>query len=170
MANTIVSFTKDEGESADDVPSRTFGVPLPTGARNYMTPEGAAALREQLRGAQEAVDHLRGQGGSAWIAARERLVFLQGRVEALEVVKPPARPDDQVRFGATVTFVDDQDRSRTVRIVGLDEADAARGDISWTAPLARALLGRRTGDEVVLRTPQGTSQAEIVTVSYPSGR
>jgi transcription elongation factor GreB len=159
------AFTKDEGDAAD-APSLPVGPPLPVGARNYVTPAGASALREQLRLAQAAVEKLRGLGGTALVAARERLVFLQERLEVLEVVAPPPTPDERARFGATVCIEDESGRSRTVRIVGIDEADASRGEISWTSPLARALLGRRAGDEVELQTPQGISHLEIVGVRY----
>jgi transcription elongation factor GreB len=160
------AFTKDEGEALGDAPSLPVGPPLPAGARNYVTPAGAGALREQLQLAQAAVEKLREQGGPVLVAARERLVFLQERLEATEVVVPPPGPEEQVRFGATIAIEDDAGRSRTVRIVGIDEADAARGAISWTSPLARALLGHRAGDEVELRTPQGVSRWEVLEVNY----
>ncbi len=77
---------------------------------------------------------------------------------------------DQVFFGATVTYADEDDRERTVRIVGIDEADTARGEVSWVSPIARALLKAREGDVVELRTPLGPQSIETTSMLCgPSG-
>ena len=74
---------------------------------------------------------------------------------------------DQVFFGATVEFVDQQGVQQTVTIVGIDEADSAQGQVSWVAPIARALLKARIGDEVRLMTPAGARDIEVLDVQYP---
>jgi transcription elongation factor GreB len=159
------AFTKDEGE-AGEAPSLPVGAPLPEGARNYVTPVGAAALQEHLGAAQRAVEQLRAAGGPAFLAARDQLIFWQQRFDLAEVVKPPAEADDRVRFGATVELQDDSGEHQQVRIVGVDEVDARHGDISWASPLARGLMGRQVGDEIELRAPRGVRRLEIVAVRY----
>jgi transcription elongation factor GreB len=72
-----------------------------------------------------------------------------------------------VRFGATVELADENDNRRTVTIVGDDEADAAQGRIGWSAPLARALIGGRIGDDRIVRLPVGEKSYEIVAIRYP---
>jgi transcription elongation factor GreB len=81
----------------------------------------------------------------------------------------PARQEarDQVRFGATVEIADEDDNRRTLTIVGDDEGDAGAGTIGWSAPLARALIGARVGDERTVRLPSGEKSYEIMAISYP---
>ena len=163
------AFTKDEGEGAREAPALPLGAPLPPGARNYVTPAGAAALRARLAEAQAALDQARAAGESSRVQlAQQRLEFLAERNAILEEVQPPATAasSSSVRFGASVQLTDDEARERRVQIVGIDEADAAHGRISWTSPLARALLGHLTGDEVRVDTPQGIVTFEIVAITY----
>jgi transcription elongation factor GreB len=75
---------------------------------------------------------------------------------------------DQVRFGATVELADEEDNRRTLTIVGDDEADAASGRIGWNAPLARALVGARVGDERTVRLPSGEKSYEVMSIAYPT--
>jgi len=162
------AFTKDEGEGSS-APELPLGPPLPPGARNYVTPAGAAALRARLAQAQAALDQARAAGDSPRVQlAQQRLEFLAERNALLEEVAPPAAPGPEgpVRFGAIVTISNEDARERCVQIVGVDEADAARGRISWTSPLARALLGHLTGDEVRVETPQGIVTCEILAIAY----
>ncbi len=89
------------------------------------------------------------------------------RLANAEVVDPARRPPtDQVFFGATVTTANARDEQRTVRIVGVDEVDLARGHVSWISPIAKALLRAHEGDVVKLRTPTGVEELEIVKVRY----
>ena len=74
---------------------------------------------------------------------------------------------DQVRFGATVEVADADDNRRTLTIVGDDEADATAGRIGWSAPLARALIGARVGDERIVRLPSGEKSYELMAIRYP---
>ncbi len=75
---------------------------------------------------------------------------------------------DQVFFGATVTYVDEADVERTVTIMGIDEADSLKGQVTWVSPIARALLKAREGDVVKLVTPVGVQEVEVVEVRYPA--
>jgi len=99
-----------------------------------------------------------------------RIRFLIKRLDAAEVVDPAAPRDEdaagQVFFGATVDVRNERGEPRTVSIVGVDEIDTARGYVSWVSPIARALLKAREGDVVVLRTPVGEEELEVVSVEY----
>ena len=97
-----------------------------------------------------------------------RLGHLARIMKAAKVVNPADQPSrDQVRFGATVELADEDDHLRTLTIVGDDEADASTGRIGWSAPLARALIGAKAGDERIVRLPAGEKSYEIVSISYP---
>src|SRR5690606_26826469 len=85
-----------------------------------------------------------------------RIRYLTKRLENAEVVDPATREaTDQVFFAATVTYANAAGEESTVRIVGLDETDHAKGHISWVSPVARALIKARDGDTVALVTPGG---------------
>lgn len=163
---------------------------LPPGTPFYMTPAGAAALREEVRALwederpkvveivswaaalgdrSENADYQYGKRRLRQIDGRVR--FLRKRLDRVQVVDPAAQVKrDQVFFGATVTYARlSDDAEVTIRIVGVDEANAERGDVSWVAPVARALLGARVGDVRAARTPAGMEQVEIVRIEYPTG-
>ena len=96
-----------------------------------------------------------------------RMRFLTKRLEVAEVIDVDLQPhQDQVFFGATVQYLDPAEELVTVTIVGVDEADPLKGQISWISPVARALLKAREGDSVTLQTPTGPQTLEIVDVSY----
>ncbi len=75
---------------------------------------------------------------------------------------------DQIFFGATVTYANAAGQERTVRIMGIDEADSLAGDVSWVSPIARALIKAREGDEVTLVTPGGVEKLDVLEVRYPT--
>ncbi|MBP9685003.1 MAG: GreA/GreB family elongation factor, partial [Rhodoferax sp.] len=75
---------------------------------------------------------------------------------------------EQIFFGATVAYVDESDVSRTVTILGIDEADSSQQQVSWVSPIARTLLKARTGDVLQLVTPRGPVEIEVVSVRYPA--
>jgi transcription elongation factor GreB len=160
---------------------------LPPGARAYMTPAGAARMRAELHqlmrverpkivdivswaagngDRSENGDYLYGKKRLREIDKRAR--FLGKRLEIAEVVDPAAQTNrGQVFFGATVTYVNDNDVERTVTLVGADEADFARGEVSLYSPIARALLRSRIGDTVTVHGPSGPEAVEIIRISYP---
>jgi transcription elongation factor GreB len=97
-----------------------------------------------------------------------RIRFLTKRLDIAEVADPSAHHGgDQIFFGATVTYADARGQERTITIKGIDEADSLAGEVSWIAPIARALLKARVGDEVRLATPGGSETIEVVEVRYP---
>ncbi|KRB35516.1 transcription elongation factor GreB [Acidovorax sp. Root70] len=179
------AFTK-ETDSADDDEGLALP-PLPPGGKNYITPSGYARLRTELLDLidnerpkivdvvhwaasngdrSENGDYLYGKKRLREIDRRIR--FLTKRLEIAEVVDPSLHAgSEQVFFGATVTYSDDEDGERTITIMGIDEADSRMGQVSWISPVARALLKARVGDEVQLPTPGGVRHLEVVGVQYP---
>jgi transcription elongation factor GreB len=98
-----------------------------------------------------------------------RIRFLTRRLDIAQVVDPSLHHgNDQVFFGATVTYALEDGHETTVTILGIDEADSARGQISWVSPVAQTLLKARVGDELTLHTPAGRQTIEVVAVSYPN--
>lgn len=166
------AFTDEEaGEAAPIVPARA---PLPPGVPNYVTARGLAALHAELaslhaeRARADSLANER-ERGRALGALAERRVALEQRIATAEIVPPPteslAAEALRIRFGATVT-VSAADGERRYEIVGVDEADPARGKLAFTSPLARALVGRTAGDVVSLRTPRGREELEVIAVAY----
>ena len=96
-----------------------------------------------------------------------RLTHLSRIMKAAKVVDPASQQTDQVRFGATVELADEDDARRTLTIAGDDEADAAAGRIGWSAPLARALMGAKVGEERIVRLPAGEKSYEVIAIRYP---
>ena len=97
-----------------------------------------------------------------------RLGYLARIMKEAKVVDPSKQQArDQVRFGATVEVADEEDNRRTLTIVGDDEADATAGRIGWSAPLARALIGARVGDERIVRLPAGEKSYKLMAIRYP---
>jgi transcription elongation factor GreB len=182
------AFTR-ETDADDDEDDAEAGAPaLPQGARNYMTPAGHARLRGELLGLldverpkvvevvswaakngdrSENGDYLYGKKRLREIDRRIR--FLTKRLDVAEVVDPSLHHGhDQVFFGATVTYANQRGEERTITIKGVDESDSLAGEVSWVAPIARALLRAKVGDEVVLTTPGGQERIEVVDVQYPA--
>ncbi|MDH3700433.1 MAG: transcription elongation factor GreB [Alphaproteobacteria bacterium] len=155
-------------------------------AKNYITPQGYARLQAELRHLRsverpkvvEVVSWAAGNGDRSengdYLYGKKRLReidrrtrFLLKRLEIAEIVDPAQQKNrDQVFFGATVTYAGDDDKERTVRIVGVDEVGHEPGEISWISPVARALLKAREGDVVNIRTPTGPESIEVVEISY----
>jgi transcription elongation factor GreB len=98
-----------------------------------------------------------------------RLTYLSKVMKSAKVVDPTRQEQrDTVRFGATVELADEDDARRTITLVGEDEADASAGQVSWAAPIARALVGARVGDERIVRLPAGEKSYEIIAINYPA--
>ncbi|MEO7855060.1 MAG: transcription elongation factor GreB [Rubrivivax sp.] len=184
------AFTKESDDAADDDGGDAADAalsPLPAGARNYMTPAGYQRLRHELLSLldeerpkivevvswaakngdrSENGDYLYGKKRLREIDRRIR--FLTRRLDIAEVADPGVHHgSDQVFFGASVSYVDEQGTQRTVTIKGIDEADSLQGEVSWVSPIARALLKAHEGDEVQLVTPGGPQRIEVLSVRYP---
>ena len=173
MSKAFVRESEDDGEAPEVPPS-----PLP--AKNYISPAGYARLKAELKTLVEVErpevvrtvswaakngdrsengDYLYGKKRLREIDRRVR--FLIKRLEAAEVVDSAGRDSDQVFFGATVVLND-----KTITIVGIDETDTTKHRVSWISPVAKALIKAREGDKVLLKTPGGVEELEILEVRY----
>jgi len=153
----------------------------------FITPEGFARIRaeyEELFGSErprlvDTISWAAGNGDRSengdYIYGRKRLREIDRRLSYLskvmkqaKVVDPASQEQrDTVRFGATVELADEDDGRRMLTLVGEDEADASAGRISWAAPIARALVGAKVGDERIVHLPAGEKSYEIMAIRYP---
>ncbi len=152
-----------------------------------MTVEGESSLREELKHLKtverprivtaiaEAREHGDLKENAEYHAAREQQSFAEGRIQQIESRLADAQVIDvtqlpktgKVIFGVTVTLINiDTDESVTYKIVGDDESDLKENKVAYTAPLARALIGKEEGDEVCVVTPGGETEYEIEKVEY----
>jgi transcription elongation factor GreB len=178
------AFTKETESNDDELPEEPVG--LPAGLKNYVTPEGLAALRDELHHLRhverpkvvEIVSWAAGNGDRSengdYIYGKKRLREIDRRTRYLAKQLDNAHEVDpaqqknlrQVFFGATVTYVDPDDKEHTIKIVGMDEADLEKGLISWLSPVAKALLKAGKGDTVKLRSPRGEETLEVLDIRY----
>lgn len=179
------AFVKEqEQDEENDLPEAQS---LPSGTKNYLTPAGYAALRDELAhlmneerpamvqivswaasngDRSENGDYLYGKKRLREIDRRMR--FLTKRLEIAEVVDPSQQSNrEQVFFGATVLYANQKGHEQRVTIVGVDEAEPLQGKISWVSPVARALTKAKLGDTVTLRTPGGIEELDILEIIYP---
>ena len=179
------AFTRED-DAVEDIDEVEDAGPLPVGAKNYMTPHGWRRMRDELAHLVK-VERPEVTSVVSWAAANgdrsengdyqygkkrlreidRRIRYLTKRLEHAEVVDPATREEsEQVFFAATVTYANTKGEKTTVRIVGLDETDVAKGYISWISPVARALIKACDGDTVTLVTPGGREALEILAVHY----
>ena len=160
---------------------------MPAATRNYITPAGYARLHAELLNLidverpkvvdivhwaasngdrSENGDYLYGKKRLREIDRRIR--FLTKRLEIAEITDPTFHyGNGQVFFGATVAYIDEAGVQRQVAIRGVDEADSAKGEVSWISPIARSLLKAKVGDVLKLVTPAGVQEIEVLSVTYP---
>lgn len=151
-----------------------------------MTARGFERLQEELKHLKtverqaviKAIADARALGdlseNAEYHAAREKQSFIEGRIAELEdklsraeVIDVAKIAGDTIKFGATVRLVDeDTDEEKTYQLVGVDESDIQKGLLSIAAPLARALIGKRVGDSVEVKTPGGSKAYEILEITY----
>jgi len=163
------AFVKElDGEQAEeDLPQRA-----PSPYPNYVTPRGVRLLHQRLQALHE--EHQALNSPEADLAAKTRLKQVERDIRTLEanleraiVVDPKSQSRDDIRFGAVVTVLDENNHSHEFAIVGEDEACAPKGLISWVSPLAKALLGKQVGETVIWERPVGNLELEVVSFSYP---
>ena len=181
------AFTRESDADETEADDEVAAPALPAGAKNYLTPAGYRRLRGELMqlldeerpkiveivswaakngDRSENGDYLYGKKRLREIDRRIR--FLTKRLDVAEVADPTLHHgNDQIFFGATVTYANSRGEEKTVTITGVDEADNLKGDVSWVSPIARALIKARVGDEVQFATPGGPETLEVLEVSYP---
>jgi len=178
MSKAFVRESEDDDEAPELQPS-------PPPAKNYISPAGYARLKAELKQLVEAErpevvrtvswaakngdrsengDYLYGKKRLREIDRRVR--FLIKRLEAAAVVDSAGGDSDQIFFGSSVRIKTGDGGERTVTIVGIDETDTAKHRVSWISPIAKALIKAREGDKVMLRTPAGSEELEILDVRY----
>ena len=178
------AFVRESEESDDEEPMPA----VPPGSRNYITPAGYQRIHAELldlidteRPKVVEIVHWAASNGDRsengdYIYGKKRLReidrrirFLSKRLEIAEIAEPSVHHgSDQVFFGATVSYVDDGGLERTITILGIDEVDSSRGQVSWVSPIARTLLKARVGDALRLVTPAGVVEIEVTGVQYPA--
>jgi len=178
MSKAFVRESEDDGEAPEVQPA-------PPPAKNYISPAGYARLKQELKTLVEVErpevvrtvswaakngdrsengDYLYGKKRLREIDRRVR--FLIKRLEAAAVVDSAGRDSDQIFFGSSILIRTKNGEERTVTIVGIDETDTAKHRVSWISPVAKALLKAREGDKVLLKTPGGIEELEILEVRY----
>ncbi len=181
------AFTKEQDDDLPDDLREELEIEdnTPKGTKNYITPAGFARLHAEfddlmkvqrpetvkivswaaaLGDRSENADYLYGKKRLREIDKRIR--FLTKRIGSAQVVDPTEQPHEKIYFGATVVVSDQDGKDHTYTIVGMDEIDLARGHISWISPLAKALLGKQEGDSIVVHTPAGAQELDIIEVRY----
>jgi transcription elongation factor GreB len=152
---------------------------------NYITPRGHQKLLDELEqllrverpevtklvqwaasngDRSENADYLYGKKRLREIDRRVR--FLTQRLDAALVVDPVSIKSTKVQFGATLEVLDEEGNLKNYSIVGVDEVDTAKGRISWQSPIGKSLIGRKEGDEVLVKIPAGEVTLEIVKITY----
>lgn len=151
-----------------------------------MTVNGKRLLDEELKHLMsverptivKAIEHARSLGdlseNADYSAAKERQSFIEGRIQEIngklplaQIIDPTTIKSEKIVFGATVKLLDtDKDEEVTYQIVGVDEADVKNGKIGVTSPIARAMIGKSAGDEVVVHAPKGNVSYEVITIAY----
>ncbi len=155
-----------DGDEPEDLPELPLS-PHP----NYVTPRGLALLemrRDAIEAdiatiAADAADRRQRRAG-----LDRELRWLQARIAAAQLVNGATRDSSKVAFGAEVTVLDDDNHESRYQIVGEDEADPDAGLISWTSPLARALMGLQVGDVALWQRPAGDRDIEISAINWPA--
>lgn len=180
MSKAFAPESDDADE--DDAPPP----PPPGGGKHYITPAGFTRLRDEYQqlfaverpAVVEVVSWAAGNGDRSengdYLYGKKRLReidrrlrFLGRRMRDLTVVDPSQQTDKaRTYFGASVTYVDETERERTVTIVGEDEVDPTNGRVSFVSPIARALMRTRIGDVVTLHTPRGPQEIEVLAIRY----
>lgn len=177
------AFVCDDQYDSSDDEAPELKVPIPPGSRNYLTPEGAGKLADELRELETVerpklateIERLAkstaNKAPDALSNARRALGRVDRRIEYLsrmasiaETVEPPENGYERVKFGATVAIIDSDGSGREYRIVGVDEADPERGLLGWTSPIARAMIGKKPGDTAVAILPEGERRLHIKSV------
>ncbi len=181
------AFVK-EAQDDDDEEAAALALAIPPGSKNYITPAGYQRIKDELlqlidvdRPEVVRIVHWAASNGDRsengdYIYGKKRLReidrrirFLTKRMDTAAVVDPSTHyGNDQVFFGATVTYCNSKGENHTITIVGIDELDPLRGKISWVSPVARAITKAREGDVITLQTPLGPDELELLSVAYPA--
>lgn len=175
----------DATEIEEDPPDQDEDGGAPQGSKNYITKKGFDVLKAEMNELLN-FDRPKVVEVVAWAASNgdrsenadyqygkrrlreidRRIRFLQKRIDRAEIVHPETQKGDRVLFGATVTVLDENEKTRVYKIVGIDETDATQGKVSWISPIGKALLQSKAGDAVILHTPKGEEALEVTKIEF----
>jgi transcription elongation factor GreB len=168
--NKAFIINSDEESEEPGAPPRS--AQLPPGIQNYMTPDGARRMREELdrlkqagREQRTSKDTLDAGTKRELFKLNQRMLYLEECLRTAVVASGSTQPPDSARFGASVLVRDLKGNEIDYRIVGVDEIDLTRDWISWLSPLAKALMNKRVGDTVQYHTPRGEEKLTVLRVS-----
>ena len=158
---------EDDQEEIPLVPPRAD---LPAGTENFVTENGMKALlaeKENLLAQQEKLDASQEKEYRiAFNHINAKLQLLNERIASAKIIDSSKLPQDEVHFGATVTFKNSEKKTQTFQIVGVDEANVSKGKISFTTPLAKALMLKKVGEKATLKLADRENIFEILEVKY----
>jgi transcription elongation factor GreB len=159
---------EDDGEEAPIIPQRAY---LPEGMTNFVTPFGMdQLLAEKQMLVNEKNDLNIASENEKRIALNyinAKLRLLNNRIFEAKIVNPSGQPQNEIRFGATITLKTEESRNiQTFQIVGVDEADISKGKVSFLSPIARVLINKKIGDKVILKQARKDMVFEIIGISY----
>jgi len=153
-------------------------LPLTIRGKKLLEDELKKLLHEERPSVIRAIEEARSHGdiseNAEYESAKERQAIVEGRIQEVqgklagaEIIDTSKIVSDRIVFGAEVTVLDrDTDEEVTYQIVGVDEADVKQGLISILSPLARSLIGKKSGDEVLVKSPKGDKEYEVVKFSF----
>jgi transcription elongation GreA/GreB family factor len=162
------AFVKELDENLDDVnlPEKPLSEHT-----NYMTLQGLEKIKMHLNDYRQKHAKLKEQEDK--LSAKNQIKpleaeirYLEKRIQCVIPIDVNAQSSDDIRFGATVELIDEENKRYTFMIVGEDEVDVERGLISWVSPLARELLGNQVGDYIIWKRPAGDMELEILSFTY----
>jgi len=159
---------EDDQEETPLVPQRAF---LPEGVANFVTPEGMDELlaekKELIKEKENPDSSLENEMRIALNFLNAKLRLLEDRIAGARIIDPKDQPDGEIRFGATVTLrASESGKIQKFKIVGADEADIAKGKISFISPLARQLINKKKGERILLKTDRKDIVYEIADITY----
>jgi transcription elongation factor GreB len=159
---------EDDQEEIPIVPQRAY---LPEGVTNFVTPFGMNQLLEEKQMLESEKDNLNNANENEkrielnYINAK--LQLLNNRIAEARIVNSDDQPQDEIRFGATVTLRKEaSDDIQTFQIVGVDEADISKGKVSFISPFSRLLINKKSGDRIILKQAGEDIVFEIIDISY----
>ncbi len=166
------AFTREDDNAPEQPVAARPASSLPPGAKNYLTPAGEQRLRAELVHLLATERPALASSPDKDIVKRQlqlldqRISHLQDCLQTAVIVPPPAPPHDTVRFGATVKVRNRRGEELDYRIVGVDETDLDRDEVSWLSPIAKALLNTKLGQRIKFRFPAGEDELEIISITY----
>lgn len=159
---------EDDQEEIPMVPQRAY---LPEGVTNFVTPAGMDQLlaeKQALISERDNLDIARENEKRIDVNfINAKLQLLNNRITGARIVNPDEQPEDEIRFGASVTLkTEASGETQTFQIVGVDEADISKGKISFVSPLSKLLINKKAGDKVTLKRPGQDTVFRIVGIAY----